>query len=292
MTTETKPTIAEAVAAAAQQLVDALKAGKSEVLTNYLSAMARFRTYSFHNSMLIFFQNPSATRVAGFNTWKKLGRSVKKGQHGIQIMAPCIRNKKSEEAAPVAADAIRRDSMYFRPVYVFSEEQTDGAEIPDLRNEQVEGDVSGHFERLVKHVADSGIALEYEAVMNGDGSSAGGKITLRSGMPAAETFSVLVHELAHERLHRSDRRKETTVRVRETEAEAVAFVVCSALGLSTNGAAANYIGLYNGDADLLISSLALIQQTAAAILVAIAPASKQQSSYVDSQEPIELPLAA
>jgi hypothetical protein len=111
-------------------------------------------------------------------------------------------------------------------------------------------------------------------------------------MPEAETFSVLVHELAHERLHKGDRRKDTTTTVRETEAEAVAFVVCSALGLSTNGAAANYIGLYNGDADLLMASLALVQQTAAAILAAIADPAKQEGSDADSKEPVELPLAA
>ena len=93
-------------------------------------------------------------------------------------------------------------------------------------------------------------------------------------------------------MHRGDRRKETSVVVRETEAEAVAFVVCSSLGLATNGAAANYIGLYNGDADLLMASLALIQQTAAAILVAIADPAKQEGSDTDLQEPVSLPLAA
>jgi hypothetical protein len=72
----------------------------------------------------------------------------------------------------------------------------------------------------------------------------------------------------------------------------VAFIVCSALGLSTNGAAADYIGLYNGDADLLMASLALIQQTATAILVAIADPTKLESSDANSKEPVDLPLAA
>ena len=292
MAIDKKPTIAEAVAAAAEQLVAALKSGRSEVLTNYLEAMARFRTYSFNNTMLIFCQKPDATRVAGFNKWKSFGRSVKKGEHGIQIMAPCIRSKKAKDSLPVAGDEKRKDSLYFRPVYVFSQEQTEGDELPDLRSIRVEGDATVHFERLVKHVADSGIVLEYAHDMRGDGSSSGGKIMLRSGMPEAETFSVLLHELAHERLHKGDRRKDTTTTVRETEAEAIAFVVCSAIGLSTNGAAANYIGLYNGDADLLMASLALIQQTAAAILVAIADPAKREGSDTDFQEPVSLPLAA
>jgi hypothetical protein len=73
--------------------------------------------------------------------------------------------------------------------------------------------------------------------MRADGLSHGGKITLKRGMPEAETFSILCHELGHELLHRGDRRKDTSVVVRETEAEAVAFVVCSSLGLATNDAA-------------------------------------------------------
>ena len=147
--------------------------------------------------MLIFCQKPDATRVAGFNKWKSFGRSVKKGEHGIQIMAPCIRSKKAQDSLPVVGDEKRKDSLYFRPVYVFSQEQTEGDELPDLRSSRVEGDATVHFERLVKHVADSGIVLEYANDMRGDGSSSGGKIMLRNGMPEAETFSVLLHELAH-----------------------------------------------------------------------------------------------
>jgi pilus assembly protein CpaF len=56
-------------------------------------------------------------------------------------------------------------------------------------------------------------------------------------MAPAEQFSTLVHELAHEMLHRDARRSQTTQRVRETEAEAVAFVVSQGIGLDTNTAA-------------------------------------------------------
>jgi hypothetical protein len=78
----------------------------------------------------------------------------------------------------------------------------------------------------------------------------------------AEEFSTLVHELAHEKLHRTDRRVDTTRTIRETEAEGVAFVVCQAIGLDTNTAAADYIKLYNGDR-------AITQSTAAEILTAL-----------------------
>jgi Zn-dependent peptidase ImmA (M78 family) len=96
----------------------------------------------------------------------------------------------------------------------------------------VQGDVSGYRERLVKFVETQAIALSYsDEIAPAKGLSHGGKITLLSGMQPAEEFSTLTHEIAHEMLHRGERRALTTKQVRETEAEAVAFVVCLAVGL-------------------------------------------------------------
>jgi hypothetical protein len=100
---------------------------------------------------------------------------------------------------------------------------------------------------------------------------------------------VLIHEVAHEELHKGERRKSTTKVVRETEAEAVAFVVCSALGLETNNAAVDYIQLWSGDADLLMESLSLVQQTATGILAAILEPSAQNE---EALEPASEALAA
>jgi hypothetical protein len=107
-------------------------------------------------------------------------------------------------------------------------------------------------------------------------------------------LSVLVHELASRAAYtRGDRRKNTTKKVRETEAEAVAHVVCSSLGFATNGASEIYIGLYEGDADLLMASLSLVQKTATDILVAIADPVKQEANDAGLREPASaLPLAA
>ena len=89
-------------------------------------------------------------------------------------------------------------------------------------------------------------------------------------------------------MHRGDRRKETSVVVRETEAEAVAFVVCSSLGLATNGAATNYIQIYNGDADLLMASLNLIQKAAGEILTAIKTPEVAEDKKIETAEPYKL----
>jgi hypothetical protein len=99
--------------------------------------------------------------------------------------------------------------------------------------------------------------------------SEGGKITLLPGQSPAEEFATLAHEVAHEMMHRDERRSSTTKRIREKEAEAVAFVVCSAIGLETGSAAQDYIGLYGGDAKLLGESLEYVQRTTTQILNAI-----------------------
>jgi hypothetical protein len=102
--------------------------------------------------------------------------------------------------------------------------------------------VSGYRERLFKFVEAQSVELSFsETIAPAKGLSYGGKITLLSGMQPAEEFSTLTHEIAHEMLHRGDRRTMTTKQVRETEAEAVAFVVCQAIGLETGTASADYV---------------------------------------------------
>ena len=119
---------------------------------------------------------------------------------------------------------------------------------------------------------DRGIRLGYDpAIAPALGISYGGRIALLPGLSKAEEFSTLVHETAHELLHKAERRTATTRTVRETEAEAVAFVVGKAVGLVTGTASADYIQLYHGNASLLAESLEVIQQTSAVILAALSP---------------------
>jgi len=130
--------------------------------------------------------------------------------------------------------------------------------------------VRATFERRHTELPTNGIALEYsQDIAPARGISAGGKITLLPGQSPAEEFSTLAHEVAHEMMHRTDRRASASKRVRETEAEAVAFVICNAIGLDTGSAAQDYIGLYGGDAKLLAESMEHIQRVASEILNAI-----------------------
>ncbi len=83
----------------------ALESGQSDVLTQYLNAIARFHNYSFGNIMLIARQKPQATNVAGIRTWNSLGRFVKRGEKSIPIPAPMISGKKTDGVAESTADA-------------------------------------------------------------------------------------------------------------------------------------------------------------------------------------------
>lgn len=251
---------------AIEQLRQALEAGHSERLKDYLAAMARFRRYSWGNVMLIASQKPNATHVAGFHAWHMLGRFVKKGEKGILILAPIIRKKAetNDQAEPDESSV----AVGFRAAYVFDVSQTDGQPLSEIGS--VNGDPCEYREELAKFIAAQGIVLEYSGeIAPARGMSQGGKITLLPGQSPAEEFATLAHEVAHEMMHRDERRSSTTKRIRETEAEAVAFVVCSAIGLETGSASQDYIGLYGGDAKLLSESLEYVQRTATQILNSI-----------------------
>ncbi|HWB84385.1 MAG TPA: ArdC family protein [Bryobacteraceae bacterium] len=249
------------------RLMEALERGRSEALKAYLAVMSRFHKYSWGNCLLIYSQRPDATHVGGFHFWLKLGRHVRKGEKGIAILAPLVGKKRSD-------DELTEDDQTrifgFRVAHVFDLSQTDGEPLAEFAT--VHGDPREYTKRLEAFVAANGIALEYsDEIAPAHGMSSGGKITLLPSLSLAERFSVLVHETAHERLHRTDRRSQTTHTIRETEAEAVAFVVSSAIGLDVNTASADYIQLHSGDKATLAESLAFVQQTAAELLKAIMP---------------------
>ena len=218
-------------------------------------------------------QKPTATRVAGFWTWKSLGRSVKTGEKGIRILAPIVgvRRKEEEEAEKDITTQNTRAILGFRNTYVFDVSQTEGLDLPELR--EIGGDPGENIDRLVTFLKQRGIQLVYnEKIAPALGMSYGGRIAILPGQSKAEEFSTLVHETAHELLHKAERRTATTKTVRETEAEAVAFVVGKAVGLVTGTASADYIQLYHGNASLLAESLEVIQQISAEILAALRPA--------------------
>jgi N-terminal domain of anti-restriction factor ArdC len=251
-------------------LIEQLEAGKSEALTAYLDAMVHFPNYSFGNVLFIARQKPDATNVAGMWAWNQLGRRVKRGEKGIAILAPMVAKTRKDEAKNNTEDGNRPSLLGFRKVYVWDESQTEGAPLPEIG--KVTGEAGVYLDCLREYVIAQGITLEYnESIAPALGAAFGSTIRILPGQTKAEEFSTLVHELAHLMLKHCERRSEITKTVRETEAEAIAFVVGKSIGLKTSTASADYINLYHGNAALLTESLELIQQTAAVIIAAIQP---------------------
>ena len=191
---------------------------ESEKYMRYLSVMSKFHRYSVNNTMLIYMQKPEATLVAGFNKWKnQFARHVKKGEHGITIIAPTPYKKKIEEMkrdpdthAPIL-DADGKAVMeekeieipMFRPVKVFDVSQTDGKPLPELAS-SLSGTVT-HYEAFLEALRRSApVPIEFEAMaanMDGYFSPDRQRIAIREGMSEVQTVSAAVHEVAHSKLH-------------------------------------------------------------------------------------------
>ena len=270
--------VTELVDRGIRELNEALASGKSDRLQQYLDVMARFPRYSFNNCVLVALQFPQASLVQGFHAWKKLGRSVKKGEKGIGIIAPMIGKKKDEDGK--ADDSSGKAIFGFKVVHVFDVSQTEGDELPEFA--RVTGDPGENIPKVEALIRSWGIELKYEEIPSGaDGVSKKGEIVIDPNLDPPALLLTLVHEASHERLHAdSERRKETTKTIRETEAEAVAHVVCRALGLDTIDHCVDYIQLYNGDAEVLTKSLDYIQKTAAEILDGIREHTSVRASEV------------
>jgi len=248
-----------------EKLIRDVEAGKSETLQQYLKAMGRFHRYSVGNAILIHLQRADATHVAGFRAWQRLGRHVKKGEHGIAIMAPVVYRRKVQQDG--GRDLEGEMISTFKTAYVFDISQTEGKPLPEFA--RAKGDPGVSLEMLERFVSDRGIKLERGDLRIAEGVSIGGTILLKTSLAPADAFSVLVHELAHELLHQDPGNRPKDKTVREAEAEAVAYVVCQGIGLDVNTASSDYIQLYDGNRKTLIASLERIQRTAAEILEAV-----------------------
>ena len=251
-------------------LIAELEAGHSEQLQAYLAAMAQFRSYSFNNIMLILAHQPDASHVAGYRTWRKLNRQVRKGERGITVIAPMIYKKERENPDANRDDAgAARVIRGFRAVHVFDISQTDGEPLPAINGQQ--GDPGDHLRQLRAFTEGLGITLGEEDDLGGaDGVSKGGEIVVRSGLPPAQQFSVLAHEVAHELMHKDPATRPTEKKVRELEAEAVSHAVCYACDLDPGRASSDYIQLYNGSKDDLVASVEVIRAASARILDGLA----------------------
>lgn len=249
-----------------QELKEVLENGVKNVFTsenfvNYLKFSAMFHTYSVNNRILIFLQRPTASYVAGFNAWKKMGRTVKKGEHGIRILAPHAR--KRQEVDPETGDELEIKFTTFSVTYVFDVSQTEGAEIPKICHE-LDGDVNDYESMLNAIKSLSPVPITFEQITNGSKgyyNRADKRIAIKEGMSQLATIKTALHEITHATLHDEGRKSREQM---ETEAEATAFLTCSLLGLETGEYSFEYLASWASGADLeeLHQSLDTISATA------------------------------
>ena len=274
---------------------------ESEKYMRYLSVMSRFHRYSVNNTMLIYMQKPDATLVAGYNKWKnQFERHVKKGEHGITIIAPTPFKKKIEEQkldpdtkAPIL-DAEGKAVMeereveipMFRPVKVFDVSQTDGKPLPELAS-SLSGNVQNYevFMEALRRSAPVPLSVEPMAAnMDGFFSPDQQRIAIRAGMSEVQTVSAAVHEIAHSKLHNYAKAQEEAARAgdkeppkkkdrntEEVEAESISYAVCQYYGIQTSENSFGYIANWSQGKELpeLRASLETINKAAGELIADI-----------------------
>lgn len=228
----------------------------------------------FGNVLLIAAQCHNATRVAGFNAWRKLNRFVRKGEKAIWVLAPMV-YKNAEEGE--TDQAIRG----FKSVPVFDIAQTDGEELPSICNRLEGDDPDGLYARLATVAQACGFRVEdheFNGRANGDCCHADHRIRVETSNTPVQRVKTLVHELAHVLLHASyDDRA-----LAELEAESTAYVVCQALGIDSGDYSLGYVATWAGNGEQAIAGIKAscerIQKSAAAILEALEPATDDEAA--------------
>ena len=273
----------------------------SEMYTKYLLTMSKFHNYSFNNTLLIAMQRPDATLVAGYNAWKnKFNRYVKKGEKGIQIIAPAPVKEREErekidkdtgltvlnENGEPEIEVVERVIPRFRVTTVFDYAQTDGEPLPTLEVNELTARVKDYtlLKEAIEQVSPVPIRFgEIEGNAKGYYSHVDKEICVRADMGESQTIKTMIHEVAHAMLHDSDQMKqrgeEKDQLTKETEAESIAFTVCSALGIDTSDYSFPYVASWASGKELkeLKDSMDTIRLTAANFLEKLETAVAERS---------------
>ena len=273
---------------------------QSERYFDYLRTMSRFHSYSVNNTILIHMQRPHASMpAAGFNKWKQFGRHVKKGEKGLTIIAPTPLKKKIEEMrldpdtkAPVLdgdgniiMDEKTVEIPLFKPVKVFTADQTEGKPLPSLAT-GLTGDVQQYeaFMEALRRTSPMPISFASLAPdTDGVCSFTKQTISIREGMSQVQTVCATVHEIGHAVLHdrekdrlsaaagNADPPKAKDKNTMEVEAESVSFAVCQYYGIDTSANSMGYIAGWSRDKSLpeLKASLETITKTVSGLISTI-----------------------
>lgn len=259
----------------------------------YLDSMSRFHHYSWGNQILISLQFPEATQVAGFNTWRKMDRFVKKGQKGIGIFAPMKRKQGREEGEATESELSETSTkaprlVGFRSVTVFDVSQTDGAPLPERPNHNATEGGDDLLPKLEAAAEAFGIRVIYQHIPgSAEGYSMGGTVMVEETQPVPAKCGILAHEIAHELLHKGADRG--TKQQRELEAEATAYVVLSHFGITSGSRF--YLHSYGVTGEMLTASIQIIASASRQIIEQIEGTSATEEEGADNAPAVSEVLA-
>jgi hypothetical protein len=244
----------------------------SAEISRYFTFFSKFTKHSFYNCLLIWLQDPEATKVAGYVQWtKNFNRGVKKNPKAIQILAPIFQSKSTQTDDIENEDNRNSSPISYRTVLVYDIRFTYALngkdDIPETPAwyEELEADEKSIvlYDKLIELCGILGIKVEIENSKGGErGYSIGGKIALMSDKKDIGTIKTLVHEIAHELLHQKnksifDDNKRPSRRQEELQAESVAYVVMKHLGYEMTKSA-TYLALWKANKETILSNIKII----------------------------------
>ena len=301
----------DAIAAITEKLENGVRAlFESDAYKAYLRTMAKFHHYSLNNTILIAMQKPEATLVAGYQAWQKNhGRHVKKGEKGIQILAPAPYKTKIEQDVidknthqrvldaqgnPVK-ETVEVERAAFRVTTVFDVSQTEGKELPSIGVDELSGNVEqyGQFRQVL--IETSPVPIVFEEVKGGAKgfySPASNDIHVQTGMSEVQTLKTMIHEIAHAMLHSpeyakthpEDEKKDR--HTKEVEAESIAYSVCQHYGIDTSDYSFAYVAGWSSGKETpeLKSSLQTIRDTADTLISEIDGRMEEQHRNIEAEK--------
>ena len=279
------------------EILDQLEKGVTELFESekykaYLTCMSKFHNYSLNNTLLIAMQKPDATLVAGFNAWKyKHGRTVRKGEKGIRILAPYTYVVDAETGkTPESETAELVERTGFKPTFVFDVSQTEGKELPSLGVVELSGDVKD-YDKLYRALRlNCPVAIELKEIEDGSKgyfSDSEDLVVIKTGMSQIQTIKTLVHETAHALLHSKaalDPDHPIDRKTMEVEAESIAYTVCKRYGLDTDDYSFGYIAGWSSGKDVkeLRTSLERIKGTSDKLITELDKSIERQTAMENS----------
>jgi len=261
----------------------------SEQFRLFLETMAKFHEYSLGNQILIALQKPDATRVAGFNTWKNLGRWVKKGATGIAILAPVMPPKPKKEEREGEEEDLPLSPVYFKVVHVFDVSQTEGKPLPEFEVPSLTGEANEElFTKALTLAKAQGIEVSFEEMLHQDpsvkGFFSGKKIWVKGDEPRAQQLKTLLHEMAHyysEGVFRIPRRDAETI------AESAAFAVGAHFGFDSGVRSFPYVAIWSQDPKVLKANLSSVRKVTSVMLEGLEGSKVEEGKLLPALRPYD-----